>query len=144
MKLGQAAGALVLMLCGLPAFGQSIEVDSAFARASGPTAKAGAAFMEVRNLTESDDVLLGARSDVAARVELHTHEAGSDGVMKMIKLEEGIAIPAGGSHSLERGKDHVMFMGLKEPFLQDETITVILEFEKAGDVEIQIPVDLTQ
>lgn len=136
--------AAVALLMALPVSAETIEVEGAFARSSGPTAKAGAAFMELRNMSDTDDTLIAARSDVAARVELHTHEAGENGVMKMIKLEEGITIPAGGTHSLARGGDHVMFMGLKEPFVQGEMITVTLEFEKAGEVELEVPIDLTQ
>ena len=65
-----------------------------------------------------------------------------DGVMKMTHVEAGFAIPAGGSHALARGGDHVMFMGLAAPFEQGATVTVTLTFERAGEIEVAIPVDL--
>ncbi|WP_170384827.1 copper chaperone PCu(A)C [Ruegeria atlantica] len=125
------------------AFAQdTIAVDDAYARSSGKTAKAGAAFMMIQNAGESDDRLIGAKSDVAARVELHTHEIDDAGVAKMVHVEEGITIPAGETHMLKRGGDHVMFMGLTAPFEHGATVPVTLIFEHAGEVEIEVPVDL--
>lgn len=119
-----------------------IVVDDAYARSSGMSAKAGAAFMMLKNTGNSDDRLISAQSDVAARVELHTHKIDENGVAKMEEVEEGFAIPAGEVHMLQRGGDHVMFMGLKQPFEQGATIPVTLVFEQAGEVVVEIPVDL--
>ncbi len=33
-----------------------------------------------------------------------------------------------------------MFMGLTAPFVQDDAITIILVFENAGEVTVEIPV----
>lgn len=120
----------------------TITVDDAYARSAGKTAKAGAAFMMIQNQGEADDRLIGATSDVAARVELHTHKIDDNGVAKMIHVEEGFVIPAGDTHMLQRGGDHVMFMGLKQSFEQGATVPVTLIFEQAGEVELEIPVDL--
>ncbi len=119
-----------------------IVVDDAYARSSGKAAKAGAAFMIIENNGDTDDRLISVTSDVAGRVELHTHEIDANGVAKMVHVEEGFAIPAGETHMLKRGGDHVMFMGLTAPFEHGATIPVTLVFENAGEVEIEIPVDL--
>ena len=119
-----------------------IMVDDAYARASTPMAKSGAAFMGLMNHSGEDDRLIAASSDVARKVELHTHIEDANGVMKMTHVEEGFEIPAGEMVMLERGGKHVMFMGLTEPFEQGKMIDVTLTFEKAGDVVVQIPVDL--
>ncbi len=125
------------------AFAQDlILVEDAYARSSGKSAKAGAAFMMIRNDSGQDDRLVGVTSDVAARVELHTHEVDENGVAKMMHVEEGFAIPAGEVHMLKRGGDHVMFMGLKQPFEQGATVPVTLIFEQAGEVTVEVPVDL--
>ncbi|MCA0927683.1 copper chaperone PCu(A)C [Ruegeria profundi] len=125
------------------AFAEStIAVDDAYARSSGKTAKAGAAFMMIQNSGETDDRLIGAKSDAAARVELHTHKIDDAGVAKMIEVEEGFVIPAGETFMLQRGGDHLMFMGLTAPFEQGAKVPVTLIFENAGEVEIEIPVDL--
>lgn len=134
------AGAVALILA-TPVFAD-IEVVDAYARAASPTAKAGAAFMVIRNTGSEDDRLIAAASDIAARVELHTHKDMGEGVMKMMHVEEGFAVPAGDMHALARGGDHVMFMGLTRPMAQGDTVTVTLTFEKAGEVVVDIPVDL--
>ncbi len=134
------AGAVALILA-TPVFAD-IEVVDAYARAARPTAKAGAAFMVIRNTGSEDDRLIAAASDIAARVELHTHKDMGEGVMKMMHVEEGFAVPAGDMHALARGGDHVMFMGLTRPMAQGDTVTVTLTFEKAGEVVVDIPVDL--
>ncbi|SLN29327.1 hypothetical protein TRL7639_01183 [Falsiruegeria litorea R37] len=122
--------------------GDAIMVKDAYARSATKTAKTGAAFMNVMNHGAEDDRLVDVKSDVAARVELHTHKENAEGVMQMLHVKEGFAIPAGEMHSLARGGDHVMFMGLKEPFEQGEMIPMILVFERAGEIEIEVPVDL--
>lgn len=141
MKTILAAGAAALFA--LPAFAENkIMIHDAYARASGMSAMAGAAFFEIMNKGDEDDRLVSARSDVSKRVELHTHEEDANGVMKMVEVEEGFAIPAGGTYVLKRGGDHVMFMGLNQPFEDGATVNVTLVFEKAGEMSVDIPVDL--
>ncbi len=136
------AGAFVLGLS-LPvaAMDALIVIDDAYARTSRPNAPTGAAFMMLRNHAGEDDRLIAVASDVAERVELHTHLEDANGVMRMVEFEDGIAIPAGGTHALARGGDHVMFMGLKRDLVQGETITVTLTFENAGAMTVDIPID---
>lgn len=132
------AGAVTLFA--LPAFADGIMINDAYARSASP--KAGAAFMVIQNTGSEDDRLIAASSDVAKRVELHTHKIDDNGVAKMMEVEEGFAIAAGESHALARGGDHVMFMGLNAPFENGQTLTVTLTFEQAGDMVVEIPVDL--
>ncbi|MDJ1006833.1 MAG: copper chaperone PCu(A)C [Paracoccaceae bacterium] len=120
----------------------AIAIEDAYARASGPTARAGAAFMAITNASDTDDRLIAVASDVSERTELHTHLEDANGVMRMIEVEDGFAIPAGGTHMLKRGGDHLMFMGLRQPFEHGEAITVTLTFENAGDMTLEIPIDL--
>ncbi|KEP69076.1 copper-binding protein [Thioclava dalianensis] len=126
----------------IPAFAQQIEVIDPYARVSTPMSKSGAAFMEIKNVTDRDDRLVSASSDIAARVELHTHNDLGNGKMQMAEVKEGFPIPAHGTHMLSRGGDHVMFMGLTHGLTQGELVRVTLHFEKAGDMTIEIPVDL--
>ncbi len=119
-----------------------ISVHDAYARASTMMSVSGAAFMTIENGGAEPDRLVSAASSAAERVELHTHIQDAQGVMKMVEVEEGFEIPAGGSHALARGGDHVMFLGLKHAFEQGEMVPVTLTFEKAGEIEVEIPVDL--
>jgi copper(I)-binding protein len=118
-----------------------IVVSDAYARASRPGAPTGAAFMLITNTADTDDRLVAASSEIAKRVELHTHIDQGDGVMKMTEIEGGIPIAAGATHVMERGGDHVMFMGLTDTLDQGVEVTVTLTFENAGDVVITVPVD---
>jgi hypothetical protein len=135
-----AAAATMTLATGAFAEMSKIMVQDAYARAS--NAKAGAAFMQIMNHSGEDDRLIGVTSEVSARTELHTHKDMGEGVMKMMHVEEGFAIPAGATHALQRGGDHVMFMGLNAPFEHGSTVTVTLVFEKAGEVTVDVPVDL--
>lgn len=126
----------------IPAFADGIMIKDPYSRSAGPTAKTGAAFFGIVNHTDQDDRLIGVTSDIAKRVELHTHIESAEGVMQMRKVEGGFPVEAGGMHMLQRGGDHVMFMGLNNPMLQGEVVTVTLTFEHAGDITVEIPVDL--
>lgn len=129
-------------LFALPAFAGDITVEDAYARTSTMMSKSGAAFMIIKNGTGVDDRVVSATSDVAKKVELHTHISDGNGVMQMVEVEEGFAVPAGGVHALKRGGDHVMFMGLNRALAHGDVVTVTLTFEKAGDMTIEVPVDL--
>ena len=129
-------------LIALPVAAAGIMVMDPYARSASKAAKSGAAFMMIHNTSGQDDRLLAARSDAAARVELHTHIDKGDGVMQMTEIDGGIVVPAGGKHMMVRGGDHVMFMGLNQTLAHGESVEVTLQFEKAGDITVTIPVDL--
>ncbi|MDA0319033.1 MAG: copper chaperone PCu(A)C [Proteobacteria bacterium] len=118
-----------------------IMIHDPYARVSSKSAKSGAAFMAIHNHSLESDVLISVESTVAKKVELHTHKE-VEGVMKMIKLEDGIVIPGMGHHALKRGGDHVMFMGLTQSLRHGDDIEVTLIFERGGRVKLKIPVDL--
>ncbi|NDR57380.1 copper chaperone PCu(A)C [Aliiruegeria sabulilitoris] len=141
MSLKTLLAATAALSLAAPALAE-IEIKDAYARAAMPNAKAGAAFMHIVNTGTEDDRLVGAASGIAGKTELHTHIDDGNGIMKMVHVEEGFPIPAGGMHMLKRGGDHVMFMGLKGPMNDGENVTVTLRFEKAGDVTVEIPIDL--
>ena len=117
-----------------------IEIRDQYALSS--NAMAGAAFMVIHNHGDTDDKLLGVTSDAAKRVELHTHIEDENGVMRMVHVEAGFILPAGNELHLKRGSNHVMFMGLTKPFKQDDNIAITFTFDNAGQINVNIPVDL--
>jgi hypothetical protein len=136
-QLFRALAALVLLA--LPALAQDgLHIDNAYARSS---AQSGGVFMTVANHGTADDRLIAARTDAADLVELHAHSQDANGVMQMLPVPEGFVIPAGGEHALARGGDHVMLMGLTRPLNDGDSLTLILTFEKAGEVTVAVPVD---
>ncbi len=117
-------------------------VEDAYLRSTMPSATTAAAFLVLRNQTGRDDVLLGVRSDLAGQVALHRHSESADGVMRMGEISGGVPLPDGAEHVFGRAGDHLMFTGLTAPLEQGQIVPATLSFETAGDVTIQIPVDL--
>ncbi|MGB0747830.1 MAG: copper chaperone PCu(A)C [Magnetospiraceae bacterium] len=117
---------------------ETVTVSDSWSRASAGPARAGAAFMTITNTGAVDDQVVAAASDVAKRVELHTHKMDG-GVMRMRQVP-GIPVPAGGTADLKPGGFHVMLMGLNDPLVEGESFTVTLTFENAGEVTITVPI----
>ncbi len=124
------------------ALAQDITVSDPYARSSGPAAQSGAIFMMIENHGAADDRLIAAATDAAERVELHTHAEDANGVMRMVELEDGIEVAAGAAHELMRGGDHVMLLGLTRPLNHGDTLDLTLTFETAGEITVEVPVDL--
>ena len=64
--------------------------------------------MVIHNHSDQDDRLIAAASDVAKRVELHTH-IEKDGVVRMTKLKNGMVIPAGGMHAKTARRSYYVY-----------------------------------
>lgn len=136
--------ALAVTALGLPALAQDIDVMDAYARSASPMAKTGAAFMLINNNGKIDDRLIDVRSPLGKLVQLHTHIQNAEGVMKMTHVEDGLVVPAGDTLVLQRGGNHVMFMGLDKGFEMGDTVPLTLVFEHSGEVSIDVPVDPTR
>jgi copper(I)-binding protein len=145
IRLIQAALAATLLLVA-PAFAHNgvthlgdINISMPFTRATLPNAPVGGGFLTIENTGAEPDRLISATSAVAAETQIH--EMAMDGdVMKMRQLVDGLEIPAGETVVLAPGGYHIMFMGLKQAFVEGETIAVTLTFEKAGAVELLLTV----
>ena len=117
-----------------------IEVQGAWARATVEGQNMGGAFV---NLTSDQDAtLVSASSSVSDKVELHTMKM--DGEKMVMAQVPNIALPANTKVELKPGSLHNMFMGLKAPLKEGQTVTLKLEIKnKAGQsqfLEIQAPV----
>lgn len=118
-----------------------IHIHDPYARSMGGVGASGAVFFVIHNHTEADERLVGARADVAQKVELHTHKEGADGVMQMVQIEGGIPLAAGDMHELARGADHVMLMGLTRELKDGDVFPLTLVFESGTEVSVDVPVD---
>lgn len=115
-----------------------LRIEQPFARATAPTARAGGAYMTIVNSGASPDRLVRAESAVAARVELHTVIKDGD-VMRMREVP-GIDVPANGKAMLAPGGFHIMLMELKAPLKAGDSAAITLVFEKAGRIEVAVPI----
>ncbi len=148
LRLIEIGLALVLTLVALlflvfAAWGQemnAIAISEGWARPSLGKGTVTAAYMTMKNSGGSDDVLKAAKSTQAKRVEIHETKMSDDGVMKMRPVEGGLPIPAGGSVQLKPGGLHLMVMGLHDKVAEGDTLTLTLEFEKSGPMEVSFPV----
>ncbi len=119
---------------------ETLTIIHPWSRATAPSQKVGAVFMEIKSSTGKTDRLIGASSPDADITELHGHIREGD-IMRMRRVEGGIEVPAKGSVKLAPGGFHVMLIGLKAPLFEETTIPLTLTFEHAGPVEIEAVVE---
>lgn len=117
----------------------AINISLPFTRATLPNAPVGGGFLTIENEGPDADRLVSASSPAADVVQIHEMKMEGE-VMKMRPLPEGLELPAGETVVLSPGGLHLMFMGLKQAFVEGETVPVTLVFERAGTVEIALPV----
>jgi copper(I)-binding protein/uncharacterized protein YcnI len=121
--------------------GSPIMVQQPWARATPPGAQTGAAYLTIVNHASEPDVLVGASSPQAERVEFHLSTI-DNGIMKMRPATSGVTIPAGGMVELKPdGGYHVMLSGLKAPLRSGTMLPVTLRFAKAGSIEVVFAVE---
>jgi periplasmic copper chaperone A len=117
----------------------AITIERPWSRATPSGAKVAAGYFTMKNTGEAPDRLLTATADIASHTAIHQMSM-SDGMMQMRELNDGLAIPAQGSVTLEPHSYHLMFEDLKRPLKQGDTFSGILTFEKAGPVSVTFDV----
>ncbi len=116
-----------------------ITVSSAWTKAMLPGQPAGGGYLTIENKGTVADRLVSISSPATQNVQIH--EMAMDGeIMKMRALPDGLEVPAGGKVELKPSSFHIMFMDMKEGFKEGETVAVTLKFEKAGDINTELPV----
>jgi copper(I)-binding protein len=136
---GRTSGAMAGMF--MPVKAGDLEITAAAIKATTPGQPVGGGFLTIVNHGSQDDRLVSVtvKADVRT-VELHEMAMSND-VMTMRKLKDGLPLPAGQTVEMKPGGLHMMIMGVKAPFRPGETVHAVLEFEKAGKVEIDMPVE---
>ena len=103
-----------------------------------PVAPNGAAYFRIENRGPASDRLVSAHSPIAASAEIHAHEM--DGGMMTMCQVHSVEVPAQGEVAFEPGGLHVMLLGLKKPLVAGERYPLVLEFEKAGTIEVAVEI----
>jgi periplasmic copper chaperone A len=117
----------------------TLKISSAWAKAMLPGQPVGGGYLTIENTGAEADKLKSVSSSASPDVQIHEMKMEGD-VMKMRQLPDGLEIPAGGKVELKPGGYHLMFMAVPEPFKEGGMVKVMLKFEKAGDVELTLPV----
>ena len=117
----------------------TIVVEHPWARATPKGAKTGAAYMILMNKGASADRLIGATTPLAGEVQFHK-ETEANGVSHMSAMQS-MEIEPGAKVVFKPGDMHMMLMGLKQPLTQGQAFTLTLQFEKAGSVNVTVPIE---
>lgn len=117
-----------------------IVIEQPWARATPGGARTGAAYMTLINNGSSGDRLLGATTPLADKVQFHK-ETEDNGVSRMREVPT-VDLEPGAKIIFKPGEMHMMIVGLKQPLTEGKTFQLTLQFEKAGNVEVMIPIEM--
>lgn len=111
---------------------QSIQIVDGWVKAvdEGMTA----AFGVLENSSATDVTLVSASATVSPMIELH-EVVMNDGAMVMRQKQGGIDVPAGASHELAPGQDHIMMMGVSEPLLPGDEVLITFSFSDGSTLD---------
>ena len=118
---------------------KSIVIEQPWARATPKGAKTGAAYMAVINNGAVADHLVGAATAVADKVQFH-QSTEDNGVSRMHEISR-VDLAPGARVVFKPGEMHMMLVGMNQPLVQGQSFSLMLRFEKAGNVEITVPVE---
>lgn len=141
-KPGTLLFVLALTLMPLAAHAEkqsSLHLDNVWARATPPGVDTGAGYLTIHNHGGQADRLIGARTPVAEQVEIH-RSSEKDGMTRMEKVGDGLAVPADGMVQLSPGGYHLMLMGLEGQLSQGDSHELTLKFEQGGEKTVTLQV----
>lgn len=116
-----------------------IIVKQVWANTSAGQMADGAAYMTIVNKGAAPDKLIGVKTKIATKAELHTHLM-EGGVMKMREVEGGIVVGNEAPTEFAPGGLHIMFLGLKDKLSPGQTFPMVLVFEKGGELPVKADV----
>jgi periplasmic copper chaperone A len=104
-----------------------------------PVAEATAAYMRIRNLSQSPLKLTGASSSIAPKIELMITTRRPRNGQEIMGMEsvDALEIPPGGILELKPGGNHLMIMGLTTHPKEGERIKLTVQFAP-GDQRLDV------
>jgi copper(I)-binding protein len=115
--------------------------DSRIEQRIRPVAAGGtsAAYFSFTNTFGEPDTIIGVKSNIAALTQIHETYETEDGMMGM---RERLNIPVQPEETIvfEQGGLHVMLMQLDHDLKTGDSVSVLLQLSKAGEVEINLQV----
>jgi hypothetical protein len=116
--------------------GGGIIVEQPWSRATPKGAPVAGGYMVIHNNGKTEDRLTGGTFAEAGKVQIHQMSM-ENGIMKMRELPNGLAIPPGGTVTLDPDGSHIMFMDLKGQLTPGEVVEGELDFEHAGKIVVE-------
>ena len=137
------AVAVLALAAAVPAAAHSygkgeVQVRHPWSRASPPGATVAAGYLEIRNTGRRPDRLVGVATPAADRVEMHVLERAGD-VVKM-REAHSLEVPARQRFLLGPRGSHLMLIGLKQPLAKGDRVPLLLRFEHAGEIRVELEV----
>jgi uncharacterized protein YcnI/copper(I)-binding protein len=120
-----------------------LNISGGYVRAMLPGQPVGGGYLTIHNGGTAAERLVTVTSPAAGKVEMHEMKMDNN-VMQMREVKGGIAIPPGATVTLAPSGLHLMFKQVKTPFKQGGTVPVTLTFEKAGAIDLVLPVTSPQ
>jgi copper(I)-binding protein len=124
--------ALALAGCGAPA--ATPQVSEAKVRLPAAPGLPAGGYFQLKGF-DSMEVLTGATSPAAERIELHL-SSSENNISRMQKLDQ-VSLPRTGEFTFEPGAHHLMLFGLREGLQPGQTIPLTLTFQKAAAVTVE-------
>jgi len=116
----------------------TVQVREAWMRATPPHAPTAAGYLTLVNGGPADR-LLSVTSEAAERVELHSNDQ-QGGMMRMRRLDQGLALPAAASTVLAPSGTHLMFIAPRKPLVAGDTVRATLRFLHAAPQVVEFKV----
>ncbi len=112
----------------------TIEVKNAWIRTPPPGAPTAAGYATITNRAISSDRLTGAFTERGDQRRPAPDVEEQGGVMRMRPIPGGLAIGASATVTLSPNGRHLMLIGLKGPLKAGQHVSVVLQFQRAGQV----------
>ena len=93
--------------------------------------------LQIKNGSGADDRLIGVTTDFA---DAMLHETIMNGDVATMKTLKSIDVPAGTTSEFKHGGFHIMFMNMNKNLKAGNSISMTLEFEKAGKITVSATV----
>lgn len=116
----------------------NVIIHDAWVRTPLDVDKSSAAYMTLEVGGKQADRLLAVASSAAAKAELRTYWL--EGCFTHSPQVEAIEVSPGKRTVLDPGGLHIQLVGVHQKLVKGETIPLTLTFEKAGNVEIEVPI----
>lgn len=92
-------------------------------------------FAPLSNRGQEADELVAARSDICSMIELRQNNRYDDPALTAIALEPGKPV------AMRKGARHLRLIGLTRPLKVGDRFDMILDFQKAGEITVEVIVE---
>ena len=115
-----------------------IEIGHIWTHATAPGMTTAAIYVPLLNIGKQSDILLGASSDLAEKIEIY-QSTNDNGIMKNAEADS-ITLEPNKPVSFRPGGLHFMVFGLKRQLKEGEMFPITIQFKNAGTAKVDVMV----